>query len=51
MMRKATGSIRAPARPAARQLSLKLGKFGAFVGCSNYPECRFTRQLATAPSA
>jgi DNA topoisomerase-1 len=24
---------------------LKLGKFGAFVGCSNYPECRFTRQL------
>ncbi|MDJ1157195.1 type I DNA topoisomerase [Chelatococcus sp. SYSU_G07232] len=29
------------------QLSLKLGKFGAFVGCSNYPECRYTRQLAT----
>ncbi len=28
-------------------LSLKLGKFGAFVGCSNYPECRYTRQLAT----
>src|SRR3954453_21630126 len=27
------------------QLSLKLGKFGAFIGCSNYPECRFTRQL------
>ena len=27
------------------KLSLKLGKFGAFVGCSNYPECRFTRQL------
>jgi DNA topoisomerase-1 len=27
----------------AGQLSLKLGKFGAFVGCSNYPECRFTR--------
>ena len=31
-------------------LSLKLGKFGAFIGCSNYPECRYTRQLA-APSA
>ncbi|MBC7666879.1 MAG: type I DNA topoisomerase, partial [Gemmatimonadaceae bacterium] len=29
-------------------LSLKVGKFGAFIGCSNYPECRFTRQLATA---
>ena len=27
------------------QLSLKLGKYGAFVGCSNYPECKFTRQL------
>jgi DNA topoisomerase-1 len=27
------------------QLSLKVGKFGAFVGCSNYPDCRFTRQL------
>ena len=28
------------------RLSLKIGKFGAFIGCSNYPECRFTRQLA-----
>ena len=27
------------------ELSLKLGRFGAFVGCSNYPDCRFTRQL------
>lgn len=27
------------------RLSLKLGKFGAFVGCSDYPECRFTRPL------
>ncbi|MEX0851656.1 MAG: type I DNA topoisomerase, partial [Bauldia sp.] len=24
----------------AGKLSLKLGKYGAFVGCSNYPECR-----------
>jgi DNA topoisomerase-1 len=31
------------------QLSLKLGKFGAFIGCSNYPECRNTRPL-TAPA-
>ena len=29
-------------------LSLKLGKFGAFVGCSNYPECRYTRPLTVA---
>jgi len=34
----------------AGRLSLKLGKFGAFIGCSNYPECRFTRQLG-APLA
>jgi DNA topoisomerase I len=27
------------------RISLKLGKFGAFIGCSNYPECRYTRQL------
>jgi len=27
------------------ELSLKVGKFGAFVGCSNYPECAYTRQL------
>ncbi|HKJ73355.1 MAG TPA: type I DNA topoisomerase [Alphaproteobacteria bacterium] len=27
------------------RLSLKLGRYGAFVGCSNYPECRYTRQL------
>ncbi len=30
------------------QLSLKLGKYGAFVGCSNYPECGYTRQLGDA---
>jgi DNA topoisomerase-1 len=29
-------------------LSLKLGKYGAFVGCSNYPECGYTRQLGDA---
>jgi len=28
------------------QLSLKVGRFGAFVGCSRYPECNFTRQLS-----
>ncbi|MGI9407964.1 MAG: type I DNA topoisomerase [Hyphomicrobiaceae bacterium] len=27
------------------KLSLKVGKFGAFIGCSNYPDCRFTRQF------
>ena len=28
------------------QLSLKLGRYGAFIGCSNYPECRHTQQLS-----
>ena len=27
------------------RLGLKLGKFGAFIGCSNYPECKHTRKL------
>ena len=47
--RAPTAPTRAPARPAApASSSLKLGKFGAFIGCSNYPECRYTRQLADA---
>jgi DNA topoisomerase-1 len=28
------------------RLSLKLGKFGAFIGCENYPDCRYTRQIS-----
>ncbi|PYB70689.1 type I DNA topoisomerase [Rhizobium wuzhouense] len=32
-------------------LSLKLGKYGAFVGCSNYPECNYTRQLTNDGNA
>ncbi len=30
------------------RLSLRGGKFGAFVACSNYPECRFTRKFGQA---
>ena len=36
------------------QLSLRLGKYGAFVGCSNYngePPCKFTRPLAGGDEA
>ena len=33
------------------RLNLKAGKFGAFVGCSNYPECRYTRPLAADSEA
>jgi len=27
------------------RLQLKLGRFGGFIGCSNYPECRYARRL------
>ena len=33
------------------KLSLKLGKFGGFIGCTNYPECRYTRQFAAGNGA
>ena len=29
------------------QLSLKLGRYGAFVGCSDYPECKMTRPFGS----
>ena len=29
------------------ELSLKISRFGSFTGCSNYPECKYTRQLGT----
>ena len=31
------------------RLGLKLGRHGAFIGCSNYPECAFTRPLTVDP--
>ncbi|MFM8542542.1 MAG: type I DNA topoisomerase [Chakrabartia sp.] len=30
---------------AAGKLALRGGRFGAFVACSNYPECKFTRKF------
>ncbi|MBM3518699.1 MAG: type I DNA topoisomerase, partial [Alphaproteobacteria bacterium] len=39
---------RACAACANGRLSVKIGRYGAFVGCSNYPECRFTRPLTSA---
>lgn len=33
------------------RLSLKAGKFGAFIGCSNYPDCQYTRQFSTQAEA
>src|ERR1700761_8294763 len=40
------GDIRQCPTCGTGRLNLKAGKFGAFVGCSNYPECRYTRPLA-----
>ena len=39
------GDPRACTKCEGGQLSLKVGRYGAFIGCSNYPECKFTRQL------
>jgi len=36
-----------PACKAGR-LNLKLGKFGAFIGCAKYPDCRYTRRFGDA---
>ena len=33
------------------ELSLKVGRFGAFIGCANYPECKFTRPLSKIKAA
>lgn len=33
------------------QLSLRGGRFGAFIACSNYPECKYTRRFAQAGAA
>ena len=34
----------------AGRLSLRGGRYGAFVACSNYPECKFTRKFAQGGS-
>ena len=33
------------------RLRVKLGRHGPFVGCPNYPECRYTRPLAANPAS
>ncbi|MBL3676251.1 MAG: type I DNA topoisomerase [Alphaproteobacteria bacterium] len=39
------GGERACPKCGTGRLGLRLGKFGAFIGCSAYPECRYTRPL------
>ncbi|MBV9782933.1 MAG: type I DNA topoisomerase [Acidisphaera sp.] len=44
---KADGSDpRACPACANGRLGLKLGRYGSFIGCSNYPACQYTRRLA-----
>ena len=33
------------------RIGLKLGKHGAFIGCSSYPECAYTRPLSVDPDS
>ncbi|HFB54643.1 MAG TPA: type I DNA topoisomerase, partial [Hellea balneolensis] len=33
------------------QLSLKVSRFGAFIGCTNYPECKYTRPFGKSGDA
>ena len=35
----------------AGRLGLRLGRTGGFIGCSNYPNCRYTRALAVETDA
>jgi DNA topoisomerase-1 len=39
------GDVRQCPQCSNGKLSLKVGRFGAFIGCSNYPECHYTRQM------
>ena len=45
---KADGSdARACPSCADGKMSIKLGRFGSFIGCTNYPTCNYTRPLST----
>jgi DNA topoisomerase-1 len=48
--REGAGDPRACPSCGNGRLGLRLGRTGAFIGCSNYPECRYTRPLI-APGA
>ncbi len=40
-----------PAPNAARHLSIRLGRHGRFIGCINYPDCDYTRNLDGEPGS
>jgi DNA topoisomerase I len=39
------GDARACPSCSEGRLSIRLGRFGAFIGCSNHPDCKYTRPL------
>ncbi len=39
------GDVRQCPQCGTGKLSLKVGRFGAFIGCANYPDCNYTRQM------
>ncbi|MFM9977940.1 MAG: type I DNA topoisomerase [Sphingomonadaceae bacterium] len=45
------GDPRACPKCGDGRLALRGGKFGAFVACSNYPECKYTRQFGQGGEA
>ena len=42
------GDPRACPSCADGKMSIKLGRFGSFIGCTNYPNCNYTRPLSIA---
>ncbi len=34
-----------------KKLGIKLSKFGAFIGCENYPNCNYTKRLSAADTS
>ena len=45
------GDARACPACSAGRLGIRFGRNGGFIGCSRYPECRYTRPLATGGEA
>lgn len=54
VMVNGSGSLQAPLEtcPQCRKGKLRKrnGKFGEFIGCSNFPSCKFTRNVAATPN-
>lgn len=45
MSKQTTSSLHTACPKCNGQMTLKTGRFGAFFGCSNYPDCRYTEKV------